>query len=321
MTNDATLEKALQALQDWYKAESTPVAQTNIVCAGLAVLERVRAGAAFPLSQKDYLTDKNQVKTGGPVIKGVLKRFGETRTYSREGGRTTRGARPAAERFVAHLNAVTELETLSAVERANVADALQRWLAENPVQQYFDRQQIEVEISLEKPGAQIVADILEAADVKNQGGAVAQHLVGAKLSLRYPHIEIENYSYTTADQQLGRPGDFVIGDTVFHVTVAPMPAVVEKCGQNIRNGYRAMLLMTESKTPAARAMAETAGLQNRIGIASIESFVGQNVEEMGEFGKTKLAANIQALLNKYNERVEQAETDLWLLIEIPKNLL
>jgi len=64
-----------------------------------------------------------------------------------------------------------------------------------------------------------------------------------------------------------------------------------------------------------------AGLQNRIRITSIESFVGQNLEEMGEFGKTKLAANIQALLKKCNERVAQAETDRSLLIEIPENLL
>jgi hypothetical protein len=54
----------------------------------------------------------------------------------------------------------------------------------NAVKEYFNRQEIEVEISLDKPGSQIVADILEAAGVKGQAGAVAQHLAGAKLSLR-----------------------------------------------------------------------------------------------------------------------------------------
>ena len=39
----------------------------------------------------------------------------------------------------------------------------------------------------------------------------------------------------------GRPGDFVVGDTAFHVTVSPMPPVLDKCEANLRNGYRSML--------------------------------------------------------------------------------
>jgi hypothetical protein len=322
MAGDGLIEKASAVLRQWYADERpAPGADRSVVCAGLAVLERVRLGANLPLRPEDYLTKKNQVRTGGPLIKRILRRHGETRLYSREGGRTTRGTRPAAERFVERLNPLKDLATASSLEREQVADALQRWLVENAVRDYFNRQQIEVEISLDKPGPQIIADILEAADLKNQCGPVAQHLVGAKLSLRYPHLSVENYSYTTADQQLGRPGDFVLSDTVFHVTVAPMPSVVDKCGENIRHGYRTMLLVSESKMPAARAMAETAGLQNRIGIASIEAFVGQHLEEMGEFGKARLAANTHSLLLKYNERVLQSETDRSLLIEVPENLL
>src|SRR5208337_3878184 len=149
------------------------------------------------------------------------------------------------------------------------------------------------EISLDKPGSQIIADILETAAKRQRSlGAVAQHLVGAKLALRYPHREIENHSYTTADMQLGRPGDFVVNDTVIHVTVAPGQDVIAKCGANVKSGYRATLLVSESKIQAARQLTEIAGFQQRISVNSLEQFVGQNIEEIGEFGKAALAQNM-----------------------------
>jgi len=100
----------------------------------------------------------------------------------------------------------------------------------------------------------------------------------------------------------------------------PMQALIDKCAANIRNGYRAVLLVSESKIQAAKQLAEIAGYQQRIGISSLEQFVGQNIEEIGEFGKAALAKNVKALLEKYNERILAVETDRSLLIEIPNNL-
>jgi Domain of unknown function (DUF4928) len=196
---------------------------------------------------------------------------------------------------------------------------LQGWLAEK-AKEYFNRQTIAVEINLERPGCLIVGDILAVANVRKQAGQVAQHLVGAKLALRYPKRIIENHSFTTADAPTGRGGDFLISDTIFHITMVPMPPVIEKCGVNVRNGYRSILLVPKSKTLAAREMAETAELHDKIGIFSIESFVGQNIEEISEFSKSKLASEFRALLEKYNERVAAVETDRSLLIDIPENL-
>ena len=184
----------------------------------------------------------------------------------------------------------------------------------------LDRERIRVEIRLDKPTTQIIADVLEAGAKANHGEPLAQHLAGATLSLRYPRMEIENHSFTTADKQLGRPGDFLLNDAVFHVTVAPGQDVVGKCEANIKKGYRPVLLVSDSKIQATRQLAELAGIQQRVGISSLEQFVGQNVEEIGEFGKAALAKNLRALLQKYNERVLAVETDRSLLIEIPENL-
>jgi len=67
-------------------------------------------------------------------------------------------------------------------------------------------------------------------------------------------------------------------------------------------------------------MAESIGIHTKVGFFSIESFVGQNIEEMGEFSIPKVAKGFLKLLEKYNERVSDIETDLSLLIEIPSNL-
>ena len=311
-------DQALDVLREWfdsYRPSTVDEPNTYVICAGLAVLERMRD--SFPLARSDYVTPKNQVKTSGRLIRSILQRNGEERGFTAEGGRTTRGTVPAADHLVEKLDETGTLTGLSDAERRQVIDRLQAWLVER-VRDYFDRQKIKIEVDLTKPSPQIVADILAAAGSKS--GAVAQHLVGAKLAIRFQNQEIANFSYTTADQQLGRPGDFVVGDTAFHVTVSPMPPVFDKCGENLRNSYRPILLVPESTLQAARQMAETVDMGARVGIFSIESFVGQNIEELGGFGKDKLATGIKELLEKYNERVTDAEVDRSLLIEPPANL-
>ena len=318
MTTPQVYDQALTMLREWFDGHRPVVGgepNTYVICAGLAVLERMLA--TFPLERGDYVTPGNQVRTSGPLIQAILNRNGENRRFTAEGGRTTRATVPAAEGLVARLNQIEPLTALSDEERGQVIGHLQVWLIER-VQDYFGRQRIEVEVNLNKPSPLIVADILGAAGSK--AGAVAQHLVGAKLAVRFPDLDIENFSYTTADQQLGRPGDFVVADTAFHVTVSPMPPLFEKCQENLRNGFRPLLLVPELRIQAARQMAKTAEALDSIGIVAIESFVGQNIEELGGFGRVDLANRFRELLEKYNERVGDVEVDRSLLIGLPANL-
>jgi len=307
-------DSLLADLQAWYGAEQP---KTYVVCAGLAVLDIMRD--ACPLTPQNYKTNGNQIRTSGPLIAKILRRFGETRTYSREGGRTTRGTVPAAERLVERMNNHPELATMTPQVRGRLIDAMQAWLVEK-VQEYFDQSRIVPDLNLSRPSWLIVADILAAAAARQKAGPVAQHLIGAKLAIRYPDASVENHNYTTADQQLGRAGDFRLGDTVFHVTVAPMEAVLEKCEINIRNGYRVQLLVPDIRLVGTRQLADGHGLLDKIAVQSIETFVGQNIEEIGRFEHAGLRLTFQNLLETYNERVAAVETDRSLLIEIPENL-
>jgi hypothetical protein len=304
----------------WYDGErprSGDEPERYVVCAGLVVLEHMKS--AFPLQQDDYLTQGNQVKTSGAMIGRILSRYGETRTYAKEGARTTRRTRVAAEALVEALNAYGCIGDMLPEERSEVIDDLQGWLADRATE-YFERKRIEVDVEPEQPMPDIIGDILRAAHERNLAGAIAQYLVGAKLALRYPDTEIENHSYTTADEQLGRPGDFLVGDSVFHVAVTPMPPLFEKCQKNVRDGYRVILLTQRTRLEAAKQMGEQANLQNRLDVSSIEQFVGRNISEMGEFTRWGIQHELRNLLEMYNSRVEAVETNKAIMVEIPTNL-
>lgn len=321
MTIDEIRRQSLEALARWYDAHrpsSGRPPNRSVAAIGLFVLEHIRT--RFPLSESDYLTAKNQVAgAGDSQLRRILARYGERRRFLAEAGRTTRSSVVVAQDLVTRLNALESLQLATVEDRIAVVDAMQRWLVDR-IQDYFNSQRIEVEFDVGRPGALLVADLLVAADRRKVAGAVAQHLVGAKLALRYPDMEVENHSYTTADQQLGRHGDFLIGDTVFHVTVHPAQGHAEKCGRNLRDGFRAVLLVPEALLQPARYLVAQADVGDRVWVTAIESFVGQNVEEMSAFGQRAFPAMMRSLLERYNRRVEAVETDRSLLIDIPSNL-
>jgi len=165
----------------------------------------------------------------------------------------------------------------------------------------------------------VVHDLLcEAVDL-GKAGPVAQYLVGAKLELRFHDVKVSNDNYSAADVQTGRPGDFLVGDTAFHVTVAPNLAVFEKCKRNLEAGVRVYLLVPDDRVVGSRQNAEETA-PARIAVESIESFIANNIEELSTFGKGSLVSGFRRLLETYNRRVAEVETDKSMLIEIPSNL-
>lgn len=292
-----------------------------VVCAGLAVLEHMKK--SFPLRREDYVTSGAQVRTSGRFIQEILRRFGEQRQIAREGGRTTRGTLAAAEKLVQRLNShplAEELTRLSKEERETLLSALQQRIV-RLIQAYFEEcQRIKVDIDPTRPASEAIKAILAAAKEKKLSGAVAQHLVGAKLALRFSGHHIANHPATAADTSTDRPGDFVVGDTVFHVTVAPSLELFEKCAENLRDRYRVKVVVPEDRLAVAEQMADQTGTAGYVEILPLARFVGPNVEEVAEFSTQEVARYFRRLLEIYNQRVEEAETDRSLLIEIPENL-
>ncbi|MFD8596352.1 DUF4928 family protein [Kitasatospora sp. NPDC059646] len=316
-----------EKLHEWYEARRDPkggTVHTNVMCAGLYVTEFL--ADAFPLLPDHYRT-KSQVKgAGGAQAAKLLAEHGEHRKFRSEGGRTSRATLDHAQQIVDLLNAEGDalgVGSLTVLERGALAALLQKWFVDRAREDFFNRLRIEVPIDPSRPVRNTVADLLEAASKRGgtAAGAVAQHLVGAKLKLRFPDREINVESYTTADSQTGRAGDYQIGDTAIHVTMAPGSRVFEeRCAENLRQGYLARVLVPDAALAAAVQNARIAGVGDLVAIQSIEDYVGTTVEEIGGMEQGGVRVQLRRLLEEYNARIDQAESDASLKIEIPENL-
>ncbi len=215
--------------------------------------------------------------------------------------------------------ALTGLDEMSQEDRAAILQSCQEFLVER-VREYHNRQRIAITYSQASSTWHLVQSILDTADQEGKAGPVAQHLVGAKLQLRFPEVEITNEGFATADQQTQRPGDFLIGDTAFHVTVAPMQALYDKCRRNVDRGFKVYILVPDRRLQGARQNIELALLAELVAVESLESFVSQNIDELSTFTRDGRRLKLVSLLELYNQRVAAVEYDKSLMIELPENL-
>jgi hypothetical protein len=205
------------------------------------------------------------------------------------------------------------------VDRVRVLKALQQHIVREYVPLYFSVKRVRAVFDINDPTWKFIHSILESARESGKGGPVAEYLVGAKLSLRFPEKEIRNKRSSESDVQGGYYGDFEVGNTVFHVTVAPMAELYDKCRDNIERGLRVYLLVPNAMLAGTRQnTALVAG--DRIAVESIESFVATNVDELCEFDGNRLKSGFSRLLEAYNARVDAVELDKSMLIDIPANL-
>ena len=306
---------------DWYNALKVVKANNGpangSIATALVVLNRL---------QEDYnLNFSAHVADGGMQIKGasgaavaaILKKFGEERPFAKEGGRTNRGGPSEVKSLLVMLEGL-KLDNLTEKVRNEKIKGMQAFLVER-VQDFHNRQKIKLTFNPAFSTWHIVHSLLLEAVAEGKAGYIAQHLVGAKLQLRFPNIQVSNESGSTADMQTQRPGDFLIGHTAFHVTVAPMQPVFDKCKHNISQGLKPFLLVPDSKLIGARQIAEQI-CEQQIEVESIESFVSQNINEISFFNKDNLTASFKQLIFIYNNRVDAIETDKSLMIELPSNL-
>ncbi len=311
----------LSAFEDWFKSLKTVKANkgpaNGTIAATLIILERLKEN--YDLHFENYIAGGGaQIKgASGTAVAAILRQFGETRPFAREGGRTNRGGQGDIKPLFEKL-AGLRLEKLSEAERNEILTSFQSFLVER-VRDFHNRQKIKLFFDPNLSTWHLIQTLMQEVTKEGKAGAVSQHLVGAKLQLRFPAIEIANESVSTADQPTERKGDFLVGDTVFHVTVAPMPPVFEKCQQNIREGFKAYLIVPAAKLGAAREMGEQF-CNGHVAVESLESFVSQNIDELSAFSRDHLKHSLIRLIELYNQRVDAVEIDKSLMIELPSNL-
>lgn len=319
--SDEAVAATLEAARVWYESQRNKKGgvNTNVMNSGIAVAELLRG--SFPLTPEAIASEKGSQVRGlsGALIKKVLERHGETRRFTVEGGRTSRRTLVLATELGLLVSDALAPRDPDEELRNTVADALEAYFVERVREDYFNKKRLAVEIDLLKPVALIVADVLEEARSRSDQatGTVAQHLVGAKLELRFPDKEIGRDRANAADQQTDRQGDFQLGTTAFHVTMAPSAKLVDRVKENLQHGFRPVMLVPEEKVPFARGLFESEHLGDRVGVQSIETFVGSNVEEMAAFDTLEIQHGVAQLIVRYNERIAACESDQSLRIDEP----
>lgn len=319
MSSQAAWASALAAYGEWRDEASRQdgLVELNAYFAAIAALGHLQE--SFPVERSRLITANNQVAGIQRYVRSAMALHSENRRLPTELGRTTRSTVGRAVSLTDRMNSIHELSELEPDQRAAIFAAIEKVVVLE-IQKYLDQVAILVHIDALLPGPVIVGEILKAAITLRYGGPVAQHLVGAKLAIRFPDQTIENHPFTAADQQTGRRGDFQIGPSVFHVTVGEQPGHFEKCIENLRQGLKVYLLVPESRMNVVKTYFEDYGLTGKAAAQSIESFVGQNMDELGEFQSNGIRHSFAALLREYNRRVTISESNRGLMIEIPDNL-
>lgn len=320
-TADSPIETALARFlaeaDEWYEEhrKTDKVAKTNTINAGLAVSRMVRDG--LPITRERLVSDGGSQVRGlsGARMRKILAEHGEHRKYTSEGGRTSRATLPKAEGLVIRWNSVDAPN----VDFACLAFHLEEYFVDKARKDYFDKKRLKVNIDPSKPVSATVKEILLAASQRadRPTGTVLQHLVGAKLELRFPGADIGRDKANAADLQTDRAGDFQVGTTAFHVTVSPMEKLMDRCKDNIISGIRPTLVVPEARVSAARQLAEVAGIGDQISVTEAETFIGTNIEEIAAYDTDGIKKRLAQLIRRFNARITNVESDASLQVEEP----
>lgn len=286
------------------------------LCVALVVTQHAKT-MGLPLDPDKLLTEGGGqvLGLGKGAVQAVLKRHGITRVLADEGGRTSRGSLKNMREYVAFLN---KLNSNGDVD----LEAIETFWIER-VHEFFAGKPFKIKLDAARSLRMVVRDVVAQAVDRQKtapgmyySGAVLQHLVGAKLDCALGKGAIQHNSFSTADAPGSRAGDFLIGDVAIHVTTSPGEAVIEKCRENSNDGLRPMLVTLQRGLTVAEGLAGNAGLADRIDIFEVEQFVALNLYEWGKFGADGRKTAVADLVERYNEIVDEFETDPSLRIEL-----
>ncbi len=286
------------------------------LCVALVVTEHAKE-MGLPLDPDKLVTEGGGqvLGLGKGAVQAVLKRHGIERVLAEEGGRTSRGSLKRMREYVAFLN---ELSRRGGVD----LDAVEAFWIKR-VREFFAGKPFKIKLDAARSLRSVVRDVIRQAVDRQKSslgthyaGAVLQHLVGAKLECALGEGSVEHNSFSTADAPRSRPADFLIGDVAIHVTTSPGEAVIEKCRENLNDGYRPMLVTLQRGQTVAEELADNAGFAERIDIFEVEQFVALNLYEWGKFGVGGRQTAVAELVARYNEIVDEFETDPSLRIEL-----
>ena len=282
----------------------------NTIAVGIVVLDHLKR--ACPVAREDVITQGGEVTGARSGLKAILESYGIPRDYLKEV--TTRQGHQDGQRLFEGLEWGNLFVKLSDDARD---DLLLELIGELKAlaKEWIGRQNLELDINRRNAPTTWVNVILENAKGRS-GGVVEQQLVGAKLARRLKNTVIPNHPAHAADRQTERAGDFVISQLVYHVTAAPSRDVLHKCAGNVRSALQPVLLVPAEQENRAHILAQDEGIEKDLAIISIECFIATNILEIASEEGKDLFSILREIVDIYNKRLREVETDLSLLIEV-----
>lgn len=313
-SNSMTLQlQAQHILDDWLlSCTRANKLSRNTIAVGVVVLDHLRQKS--PVLRDEVLSSGGEIVGTRSRLHEILKSYGVTQPEKYLKEVTTRQAHPDGKRLFEMFGYGELFSDISTESRNTILlELISQFI--NEINKWFDRQALKIVFERTHSPTEWIHRILEAARNKS-GGVVEQHLVGAKLQTRHAKAEISNFPGHAGDVQTGRPGDFLVGNTVYHVTTAPSPQVIRKCRTNVESGLYPILLVPDEMVSKAKSFAEYAGIEKRISVIAIEDFIALNLVEMANDSASQFFDVLIQIIEIYNMRLEEVETDMSLKIEV-----
>lgn len=156
-----------------------------------------------------------------------------------------------------------------------------------------------------------------AAEFLGHGDTVTRHLLGATLQCRFPGMCQQALNSATL---LPAGRDFLIGDTAFHVAIAPRDVDIKKCRDDLQAGRFVYLLVPDGtlmgvqQDVAIRARMHDA--VDRIVIESVEAFISSMIEWQAAFDGNVVAHVFASVIDRYNQRLSVINANPSLFIQL-----
>lgn len=162
-----------------------------------------------------------------------------------------------------------------------------------------------------KSAEAVVGELLCQADARNRAKDLAVHLVSAKLSLRFdremPVSEVTKPDGNSKFYAAERFGHFEIENSILEVAIGlPDAKSLRQIDEALKNSRREVWLLTRDDRVTTWKNETSQRLTRRklarLVVRSVESFVGQNITELGEFSAAGKAEQFKKLIELYNTR-------------------
>jgi hypothetical protein len=304
-------EQSRQILSEWLDSctRRGKIAR-NTIAIGIVVFDHLRR--ACPVSRDEVISQGGEVSGARSGLGTILETYDIPRNYLKEV--TTRQGHQDGQRLFEQFEWGKRLAEISEDEREELLLELVEGLR-NFANQWLKRQNLKLDIDHRQAPTTWVNVIVENAKGRS-GGVVEQQLVGAKLARRFKEMDIPNHPAHAGDRQTERAGDFAISQLVYHVTSAPSRDVLQKCARNVRVGLHPILLIPREQENKARILAQDEGIDKDLDIVSIENFVALNIIELATEESKDFFSVLKEIVEIYNKRLSEVETDLSLRIEV-----